>query len=391
MSTRLTALATKVSKVQTRYRAPLIVFGLWVVVWLVDSLKEFLTLSFQGVSRPVLEILWHPVPWWVAWVLLTPLALLIATRARPDSRGWPASLSLNLVGSIAIALLHIALATMLSGIRNGDVELPLYRAAFENLFNLFFFTDILTYWAIAAGYYSFDFYRRYRERQAAATRAELQTAELQTLVAEARLNALRMELNPHFLFNTLNAIAGLVRRRDNDDAVRMIAQLGNLFRSTLDRTDTQEVTLSEELDLLEQYLEIERIRFRNRLSVEITVPSKYHQAFVPTLILQPLVENAVRHGVAQRIGPSTIAIDASSLNGTLKLRVSDFGNTESETELAGAEKSGIGLTNTKQRLEQLYGSDADIELENIPAGGVGAILTLPLHYTPVDLHGQARS
>jgi LytS/YehU family sensor histidine kinase len=200
-------------------------------------------------------------------------------------------------------------------------------------------------------------------------------------MTEARLNALRMELHPHFLFNTLNAISGLVRRREIDAAVRMLARLGELLRVTLERGSVQQVPLERELSFLRLYLEIERIRFHDRLGVDFEVDPEVLDALVPTLILQPLVENAVRHGVARLSGPGRVGVRAARQDGKLILQVADTGAGFQAGN--GGTRLGVGLSNTRARLEQLYGADAAMMLDNGPAGGALVTVTLPYHEDPV--------
>ena len=193
------------------------------------------------------------------------------------------------------------------------------------------------------------------------------------------MHALRMELNPHFLFNALNAVAGLVRRREHDGAIDMLSRLGELLRTTLNRDLPLEVPLSEELELLRHFLEIEVVRFGDRLRVSWEVEPESQAALVPPLILQPLVENALRHGLSRRQGPALLRISARRTGLHLELSVRDTGEGLA-AHGSRAPREGIGLSNTRARLEQMYGRDATaLELTDVPGGGARTRLLLPFH------------
>jgi LytS/YehU family sensor histidine kinase len=264
-------------------------------------------------------------------------------------------------------------------------------------FGGYFMLNLVTYFGVLAAYYGREYFWRHRE-------GELRAARLEASTHRARLAALRMELNPHFLFNTLNAVAGLVRRRDNDGAVRMLARLAELLRATLENGSDPEVPLEKELELLSTYLAIERIRFGPRLDVAVAADGPARTAMVPPMILQPLVENAVKHGVACHTGSGSIRVQAVADGDDLVLSVTNTGPlspapatattataaTTATTATTGtaattatpaepASSPGIGLANTRQRLTELYGSRAALTLEALEDGGAIAIIRLPLH------------
>ena len=226
--------------------------------------------------------------------------------------------------------------------------------------------------------------RRSREREQAAER-------LARGLTEARLQALKMQLQPHFLFNTLNAIAALIPD-DAKPARRMLARLGDLLRVTLEHEETQEVTLREELAFLEPYLEIEQARLEDRLTVVMKISPETLEARVPHLILQPLVENAIRHGIAARIEPGRVEISATRAphDGFLHLEVRDDGRGVDRADEARTRR-GVGLTNIRSRLEQLYNGQHRFELENHAEGGVLVRITLPFHRAGNGAGTEARS
>jgi LytS/YehU family sensor histidine kinase len=231
--------------------------------------------------------------------------------------------------------------------------------------------NLLTYLAIVAGWNLVETYRRARER-------DLRASQLEARLAEARLNALKMQLHPHFLFNALHSISTLMHR-DVDAADRMLARLSDLLRLTLENAGTQEVRLKEEIDFLEQYLEIERTRFGDRLTVDLDVDPETLDAWIPNLMLQPLVENAIRHGVAPRAEAGWIGIRTALQDGELRVTIEDDGpglRAEGGPGRARAE-SGVGLANCRARLGQLYGDRGRLELRQAPAGGLLVSLRIP--------------
>jgi hypothetical protein len=208
-------------------------------------------------------------------------------------------------------------------------------------------------------------------------RQALSAAHLETELARAQLHALQLQLQPHFLFNTLHAI-GVLNQDDPVRATRMIASLGDLLRGSLDNRTAKEITLEKELGLLEHYLDIESVRFSDRLTVSLDVPPAVKPYLVPTFSLQPLVENAVRHGVARRVGGSRIRIGAAEDAGRLRLSVWNDGPAIDFERM----EEGVGIATTRDRLKRLYGEAGRLELQNSD-GGVLVTLEVPVHERPV--------
>ncbi len=221
--------------------------------------------------------------------------------------------------------------------------------------------QMLIYWALVGVAHALDTYGRSRQ----------QAAEIEERLGRAQLELLRTQLQPHFLFNALNAIAELVHE-DPERADRMIGRLSDLLRSTLEAGHRQFVTLDEEIGLVESYLRIQEARFGDRLRVRIDVAPDCRAASVPHLLLQPIVENAIQHGVAPRVGGGTVRISASRTGGALEVRIADDG-----VGLKGEAIPGIGMTNTRARLESLYGSAASFDLSATPGGGAVARIVVP--------------
>jgi hypothetical protein len=241
------------------------------------------------------------------------------------------------------------------------------RARFANALINHAKFNLPLYWIVVTIVRASTLYRRSQER-------ERQALELQSRLAEAKLQALRMQLHPHFLFNTLNAISTLVHK-DAQAADEMIGNLSELLRATLDTTE-QEIPLRQELAFLDRYLEIQQVRFGNRLQIEKEIDAASLEGRVPTLILQPLVENAIRHGIEPQTGKGILAIRARRANTRLLLTVRDNGGGKKP----GPQLSeGIGLANTKARLQELYGGEASLALNNTTQGGCSVELELPFH------------
>jgi LytS/YehU family sensor histidine kinase len=210
---------------------------------------------------------------------------------------------------------------------------------------------------------------------------QTESARLNEQLSKAQLNALRRQIEPHFLFNTLNAIAGLVRERRNDAAVSMIAKLSDFLRRVVEDSNRQEVPLGEEMEFVQKYLDIQKVRFAERLQLSVDVPSELFAAQVPSLILQPMVENAVKHGIAKRVQGGAIRIAASRSNGRLALRIYNDGPalpaSWEETH------SGTGISNVRTRLERLYGDGFELSMKNQGSGGVEVMVSVPLVCVPV--------
>ena len=326
------------------------------------------TLSIQW------RMFWYQLAVWIAWVVLAPAALWLRRR-------WPlelGSLKRALPVHAAAVLLLCAAHSVLVLIANWLVMQPGHSLA-EMQFNV-----LLVYWWLrdlpfAALFYALilgigsalDYYRKFRERQ-------LRASQLEAQLAQAELQMLKMQLHPHFLFNTLNGITGLVRDNDNAAAVEMLVGLSDLLRQTLDSAGKQEVRLSEELEWLELYLKLQQIRFSDRLRVSINARPDTLDAMVPNLITQPLVENAIRHGIGPRARPGSVSLSAERIHSRLQLMVSDDGVGLPDGWRLESSK-GMGLLNTEARLRQLFGSDFVFEVRNREQGGVEVLLAIPLH------------
>jgi sensor histidine kinase YesM len=323
---------------------------------------------------------WHHLTSWMVgvyiWFLLTPLILWLGRRFPLERKHWMRWGATHLILAVAIALLQLASeSAILRLIGVFPTIMTSFASTLSFLLIIGFHQSILTYWWILGAQYGFNWYRKYEERKQEALRLELQSSQLQKQLAQAHLSALKMQIQPHFLFNTLNAIMVLVRQEKGREAEEMLSRLSDLLRCVLDDVNAQEVPLRRELEYLRLYLGIEQVRFQDRLRVEIAADPEMLNAAVPHMVLQPLVENAIRHGIGRSSSAGRIRISACRVNGTLEMKIQDDG--PGLDPHSNSKVRGIGLANTRSRLTQLYGDDAGLSVENDAEGGVAATVTLP--------------
>jgi two-component system LytT family sensor kinase len=359
-------------------RAWLVTLAFWLALGLVESSTAWVRARNLPAPQPWWHALWANVPWWLLWAPLTPPALALARRAPLLGERWPRAVAVHAVASLLFAVVHLLVEGAVFWWTVSRVHVPSLTAQWRALFINYLPLEVVTYWAVIGAAHAIDAQRRWRDAAVEAAQASARAARLELGLAEARLQALRMELNPHFLFNALNAVSGLVRRDERENAVRMLARLGELLRATLDRDAASEHTLEEELALLERYVDIERARFGDRLTVTVGASAEARRALVPAFLLQPLVENAIRHGVARRPGAARVAVSAWREGARLELVVEDDG-----AGLRGPPREGIGLSNTRARLAARWGAAATLALESVPGGGARLRLSFP--YAPVAL------
>jgi sensor histidine kinase YesM len=353
-----------------------LIFGCWALVGLFFTGQDYLRRGVAG--RPIAWI-YIPVAWLSVacfWTLVTPIILRMG-KWYPLRRGrWLASLPAHLLASVFIALIELAYFFLVDQVINSSARGEEFLPKLRYLFGVDFQFNLITYWVVTGLTLTLDYYLKYRENELKAAQLELNAAELKSQLAEAQLSALKMQLHPHFLFNTLNAIVVLVRKGRGEEAADMLTGLSELLRYALESIDAQEVRLQQELEFIERYLEIEQVRFKDRLRVEMRVGEEALGAFVPNLILQPLVENALRHGIGRRSRAGSIEISAEREDRMLKLQVRDDGPGLVDAGLAGV-GTGIGVANTKARLQQLYAGAHAFNLRTSEAGGAVATILIP--------------
>ncbi|MGA2597514.1 MAG: histidine kinase [Bryobacteraceae bacterium] len=315
------------------------------------------------------------------WFLLTPFILWLGRRFSFEGKHKIRRIALHLVLSVAIALFQLSFESLiLRWFGLFPAIMVNFAATLIFLLIIGFHNSVLTYWTILGIQYGFSWYGRYQERKQEALRLELRSSELQSQLMQARLSALNMQLQPHFLFNTLNTIMVLIRQQKSREAEEMLGRLGDLLRCVLEDVDAQEVPLRRELEYLELYLSIEQVRFQDRLRVAIDVDPEARDAMAPYMGLQPIVENAIRHGIGRSSTAGNIRIRACRVKGSLEIKVEDDGPGPGLEN--GARTRGIGLANTRARLKQLYGDAGRFTLEAGNPGGAVATMIVPYRVAP---------
>ncbi|MEE9244912.1 MAG: histidine kinase [Gemmatimonadota bacterium] len=348
----------------------LLSFAVWTVIGLLSSGSEVIDVLTGDTNASI----WEPVLWELSstytWALLTPFIVIFTLRHKFTRIRWPKVLPLHVLAMVLFSIAHVG--TMVA-IRKaaywivGDFY-DFGNIGLETMYELF--KDIVTFWTLVGFTYGFDYYRKYRAR-------ELQAAQLETQLAQVKLENLRQQLHPHFLFNTLNTISSIMHE-DVRAADAIITRLSDLLRMAMDTGDRHEVPVQEEIEALQIYLEIMQSRFHDRLSVALSIDPEARDALVPLLILQPLVENAIKHAVASRPGGGggRVFVTVERRNGSVRLEVRDDGPGSNET-LEELLKKGFGLSSTIERLQQLYGDSQHSSVRNGPEGGFAVTLDLP--------------
>jgi signal transduction histidine kinase len=314
----------------------------------------------QPIEWPRL-LAWRAIDWYSCALFIPPFLWLVR-RAPLERSTWLRRLPMYLGVTMLAAIAKYALLFSLQGVFMGAARSQSFGVVLAG--NAI--SEMMIFWAVVGVLHAVEFYRRYREREAL-------TLELRAQLGQSQLDVLRAQLHPHFLFNVLNAATVLVHR-DPDAADAMLTRLGELLRHALRSDPRHETPLREELELLDRYLDIMRTRFGDRLTIRRSIPTAVESALVPTFVLQPLVENALEHGVDRLDGSGTVEIDAARDGDSLVLAVRDNGAGERADAHAGL---GIGLTNTRARLAALYGDAAALALRPRPNGGTEVVLRLP--------------
>jgi two-component system LytT family sensor kinase len=349
-----------------------IISGFWILFGILNGTQLFLGVRLEGFPISFWRAFGTDFLGWLIWIPATAIVLALGRRFPVERETWWRVLPIHLISSLLISAAHFAFVTVLYRAllpfgppRRPQPFLEMFSGRAISQVHL----DLLIYGAIIGVSYAVSYYFRFRER-------EFRASQLENQLVQAQLQTLKMQLQPHFLFNTLNGIAGLVRDSRNKDAVDMLAGLSDLLRYTLENAGKQEVPLKEELEFLELYLDIQQMRFSDRLQVEMHVEPDVLDALVPNLILQPLVENAIRHGISRRAAAGVVGVSAQRDNGSLRLRIYDDGLGLKRDD-GSATVEGVGLSNTRARLAQLYGDRQRFSLNERPGGGVEAVIVIP--------------
>ena len=338
-----------------------LMFAAWTLVWAFGQTQAYLGSIFGGRKWLGMRVvLWDLESVWL-WALFTPPMFWLAARFPLEKGVRARNLAVHAACALGFAVLDLG----------GDIVFrPILGTPGGTLVQRFFaklFINVFSYAAVVGIAHAVQYYRALNERRE-------REAALERELLKARLQALEMQIHPHFLFNTLHAVASLIRVKEDQAAIRMLVGLSDLLRIALRNRDAQEVPLREELDFARRYLEVEGIRFEDRLRAEIDVaPDAPLDALVPHLILQPLVENAIRHGVEARAAAGRVRVEVTRADGMLRLRVGDDGPGPKENG-----RRGVGLANTRERLAHLYGDRQRFELAAGADGGAVATVEVPL-------------
>ena len=339
-----------------------LVFAAWTFLAVFSSAQSAVYFVQRGQPIVWREMLSYRFADWYTCALFTPLFFWLARRYPIDRRTWRTAVPLMLAVTSVCVVVKYSLLVPLERFLGLGEGVTIAGALSRN-----FASESMAFWAVIGIIHAFEFNRRYREREIAA-------ADLRTRLSEAQLEALRSQIHPHFLFNTLHSISTLMHR-DVDAADSMLARLSDLLRLTIKHRGENEIALRDELSLADHYLAIMSIRFGDRLTVERLIEPDTLDGLVPQFLLQPLLENALQHGVATTAGPALIQISARAGAGRLTVAVTDNGRGGPSANRG--ERHGIGLSNTRLRLEQLYGRDQSLTLEKLPERGTRIAVEMP--------------
>jgi hypothetical protein len=325
-------------------------------------------------------VVWDSTAWFV-WLLAAPTVMTLVRRYPITGGEFHRHVPPLVVGGVLIYLGVINLRFLVRIIPNlwrpPAQDLPIDWATYwtSNLVSLPM--DFLTCGGFFAAAVAIDYYFQHRRRAEEMLQLRLRTAQLEAELVQAELSTLRGQLHPHFLFNSFNAVSTLVRQGRNEAAVEVIAQLSALLRDAIERTGQHELPLEQELDFIRRYLAIERLRFGEKLLLEFDVEAATLPGIVPNLVLQPLVENAIKHGISRRTQPGRLCIGARRTDTRLELVVENDGAEPAAPPGPSGGRVGIGLTNTRRRLDKIYGATYQLDLQHRSDGGVRVRLELP--------------
>jgi sensor histidine kinase YesM len=344
--------------------------AIWLTGGLFDASQTVLIMHAEGRHHPWPPLFAIELVSWLPWALATPLIVRLARR-------YP------IVGGMSIRTVgvHLAVFAVVSAVAEswsssllvlfnpwGNRKPPTFVDTWSTSFIFQVLTFLIAYALILTVTYVVDA----RESMA---RQMSETARLNEELSNAQLAALRRQIEPHFMYNALNSVAGLVRGDRNDAAVNMIVGLSEFLRRSAESSHRSQVALQEEVEYLERYVDIQKVRFGERLQVSVDIPSQLRRAQVPNLLLQPLVENAIKHGIAKRVAGGAVRVVGACLDGNLCLSVYNDGpNLLPDWEAA---HTGLGIGNLRTRLQILHGNESELQLRNAQPGGVEVLVRLP--------------
>jgi two-component system, LytTR family, sensor kinase len=356
---------------QRRLTTWMLIATVWLGLGLIDASQTVFPMRALGMHHAWVRLFVTQVAAWLPWVLATPVIVHFARgyppfrppRARGIAVHLTAIIVMNLTSATWVAWLNLVFDPWLQDGGPGPyLKLWVSKAAYGGLTALVVYAFIVTI-TLAL------------DSRARIALAQAETARLSAQLSKAQLDALRQQMNPHFMFNTLNAISGLVRDQRYDAAVTMVAGLSDFMRRTAQDNKRPQVALAEEVEYLKRYLEIQQVRFGERLQASMQIDADALPVLVPILMLQPLIENAIKHGIEKRVQGGVIRTTAARSEDRLHLRIYNDGPQALPDEVG---TTGIGLSNLRSRLQILYGADFRFELRSAPEGGTEVLLDLPV-------------
>ena len=343
--------------------------SIWSGFGLIAAMQTVFVMRSEGMHHAWVRLFVTEACSFLPWALATDPVMRLGRRFPPVKLKPLKTWLVHLASCTAIGLLCAAWMMWLDALLNPYASAAPAGPSVHQWLDRFYngvLSSLVLYATVVAVSYALDSRSRLAYQQT-------ETARLNEQLSKAQLDALRRQVEPHFLFNTLNAIAGLIRERRNDAAVSMIAGLSDFLRRVLQDSTRQQVPLGEEVEFAQKYLDIQKVRFVERLQFSVDVPRELLLAQVPTLILQLMVENAIKHGIAQRAQGGSIRIAASRSNGQLTVSVYNDGPPVVWEKM----RSGIGISNMRTRLQSLYGDAFDLSMQNQDPGGVEVTVSMP--------------
>ncbi len=329
----------------------------WLLIALISTSTLYLQLMAKDEGTLWIKVFWVKLAIWLFWGGFAVLIAKMALRFRIENRKIFTGLLFHIPFCIFSITINVFFYAWLAHLIDLDsvAHLSLFQifvGFFIGLFDWYF----IIYWTVVLTTYAIDYFKKFQER-------EIRELQLESQVVQAQLQALKMQLQPHFLFNTLNTIASLVRQENKKTAIGMLSGLSELLRATLQQKDQQEVSLESELAFIQKYLELEKMRFKNQIEVDWDIDDETLSARVPTFMLQPLVENAIYHGLSKRLNARKLGIKARKKDNNLCLDIYNDGPSLPEHFELGLTR-GIGLSNTLERLSQFFGEQCQVNIKN---------------------------
>lgn len=356
----------------------LLFFGGYTLIGLFFVAQKTISYLLNSDPIPWMRIFGSEMIYWYIWFGLTPLILWFARRITINKQQWKKGVLFLFLLSLLFAPLQNGLWLFLHLIVIEGITVPKIVSNYYQVADNYWvgvLTSFYKYWLLIGAYYGFKYYFQYREQERRSNELELQSAQLNTKLMQSRLDLLKMQLHPHFLFNAMNTIS--VYMNENVEKARtMLIRLSDLLRVTLESRHVQEVPLYKEIEVLNYYLDVEKARFEDDLKIEWDITPTTRDGMVPYLILQPIVENAIHHGISTSRDGGQVTISSETENGRMVLQVRDNG-TAKQKESTLHNRNGIGLRNIKERLQQLYGEEHFFKLESMDEKGTVVTISIP--------------